>query len=150
MHYSQSLKCGFQVIMKGYTIQDTHIECDFLTRPSQNSKQTASVPPTNNNNNCAQFNLTSWQFGWKARNAHLLTTTYKYLTKYHTWHVYKPDRYTVLLFLAIMWRFNDCHLLLVMFLRRAIPSSQYQTNKFDIGKILSSWWLQYGILLNSN
>ena len=62
-----------------------------------------------------------------------------------------PDWYTVLLFLAIMWTFNDCHLRLVMFLGCAIhaniSSSQYQINKLDIGKILPSWWLQYGIII---
>ena len=144
--------------MKGYTIQDTQFKCDFLTRPSQNSKQIASVPPTNNNNNkYVRLNLTSWQFGWKVRNVHIFTTTYNHLTKYHTWYIYKPDWYIVVLFLAIMWRFNDCHLWLVMFLRRAIhwgvplalnvSSSQYQINKLDIGNISSSWWPQYGILI---
>lgn len=131
--------------MKGYTIQYTHIKCDFLTRPTQNSKQIASVPPTNNNN-CVQLNPTSSQFGRKVRNAHLFTTTYKHLTKYHTWLIYKPDWYTVLLYLAIMWTFNDCHLQLVMFLRCAvyanISSSQYQIKKLKIGK-----WLQYGIII---
>ena len=73
------------------------------------------------------------------------------LTKYHTWYVYKPDWYTVLLFLAIMWTVNDRHLWLVMFLRHDIhaniSSSQYQINKLDTGKILSPWWLQYGIII---
>jgi hypothetical protein len=118
------MKCGFQVIMKGYTIQDTQFMCDFLTRPSQNSKQIASVHPTNNNN-CVQFNLMSWQFGWKVRNEHIFTSTYNHLTKYHTWYIYKPDWYTVLLFLAIVWRFNNCHFWLVMFLRRAIHAQHF-------------------------
>jgi len=142
MHYSQSLEMWIPGNHEGL-YNTIHIKCDFLTRLTQNPKQIASVPPTNNNN-CVQLNLTSWQFEWKARNAHLFTTTHKYLNKYHTWYIYiyiyKPDWCTVILFLAIMWTFNDCHLRMVMFLRYAIhaniSSSRYQITRYQINSTL--------------
>jgi len=130
--------------MKSCTIQDKHIKCDFVTRPSQNSKQIASVPPTNNNNS-VQLKLTSWQFGWKVRNAHIFTSIYNHKTKYHTWYIYKPDWYTVLLCEDLMIAICDWWCFWGVPFTLNVSSSQYQINKFNIGKILSSWWPQYDI-----
>jgi hypothetical protein len=105
------------------------------------------VPPTNNNDNSVQLKLTSWQFGWKVRNAHIFTSTYNHLTKYHAWYIYKPDWYAVLLCEELMIAICDWWCFWGVTFMLNISSGQYQINKLDIRNILSSWWLQYGILI---